>query len=331
MAARTIFVMFYAGAVEGLDRWIRPSQVTDMTDIQSALMDDASREAWSKSSLSQSKTRPRDTWYATNSREPIRDETIRTGLIPSRAVLERAGVATTSSRPKYALEAEFAALFDSELSGYALTSSISKWRETHLSKAALTRQRLIKEGAEAAVDAVTITFPGGEPRHLAPGPSSVIAKALVEEFATRFLKKPTVLWMSESGNKVVARDERLAASLGLKIDPNKALPDTILVDLGVDASGKDMLVLFVEIVATDGPINRLRKDALLALAIDAGFDTDNLAFLTAYLDRSSPAFRKTVAEIASGTFVWFVSEPDQLLQLHEGPALKLSHLVRTVP
>jgi len=77
MAARTVFVMFYAGAVEGGDRWIRPSMVTDMTDAQAAAVTDEARLGWHRSMSSSKKVRAAGTWYAVNSREPIRDETLR--------------------------------------------------------------------------------------------------------------------------------------------------------------------------------------------------------------------------------------------------------------
>lgn len=315
MAARTVYVMFYAGAIEGSDNWIRPSQVTDMSDTQAVTTDDDSRLVWITNSMSTKKTRPIDAWYAPNSREPIRDETIRTGLIPCRAVIERPGVPTTSSKPKYALNAAFAALFDPSLTSEALNGAIEKWQNSHLSKTAISRLRLMKQGAAAAKDAVSVTFPNGEIRSLAPGQSSVIAKAVIEVFSPRFLKHPTVLWLSESGNKVVARDEALASTLGLKIDATKALPDIILVDLGIDDHGADMLVIFVEVVASDGPINRERKTALTAMALEAGFDKRHLAFLTAYSDRSAQPFRKSISELAWGSYAWFVSEPENIIDL----------------
>lgn len=68
MAAKTIYVMFYAGAIEGSDRWVRPSQVTDMTDDQAQLTDVESRKAWVKMMLSNKKKKPENPWYAANSR-----------------------------------------------------------------------------------------------------------------------------------------------------------------------------------------------------------------------------------------------------------------------
>lgn len=150
MAVRTIYVLFYAGAIEGTDRWIRPSQVIDMTDDQQYQLDEASRETWASTSLSQKKNRPANTWYAPNSREPIRDETIRSGFALYRAVIEREGIPTSSSKPRYALNAEFSALFDASLVDAALTDAIEKWQATHLSKAAMTRLLLVKNGVQVA-------------------------------------------------------------------------------------------------------------------------------------------------------------------------------------
>ena len=40
IAAKTVFVMLYIGAVEGAERWLRPDQVTRMTDAQAVLGED---------------------------------------------------------------------------------------------------------------------------------------------------------------------------------------------------------------------------------------------------------------------------------------------------
>lgn len=326
MAGKTIFVMFYAGAIEGEGRWIRPNQVVNMGDSQTAKTAEDERLQWIENSLKGKKKRlqPTDAWYAENTREPIRDETIKNGLIPCRAVLKREGIPTTSSAPRYCLNKAFANLFDENLSGDDLELAIDNWQKSYLNKAALSRIRLLKSGAAIASDAVTVTFPNGEMRILAPGPSSVIAKAVIESFALRFLKNPAVLWLSESGNKVVARDEVLATELGLVIEPSKALPDIILVDLGDDEDGTDMLVVFIEVVATDGPINRERKIVLTRLALEAGFSEKNLAFLTAFSDRSVAQFKKAITELAWGSYAWFASEPEHLIDLRDNLPMKLS-------
>jgi len=207
-----------------------------------------------------------------------------------------------------------------------LTAAIADWQSKHLSKAAIARVHLVKQGAAATHDAIAVTFPNGEIRSLKPGPSSVITKAVIESFAPKFLKQPAVLWLSESGNKVVARDESLASGLGLQIDVSKALPDIILIDLGEDSAGTDMVVVFIEVVATDGPIDRERKRALTSLALDAGFNEHHLAFLTAYHDRSHTAFKKSFSDLAWGSFAWCASEPDHIIDLRDGSPRKLSEI-----
>ena len=49
-------------------------------------------------------------WYAVNTRDPTRDETLREGLVRLGAVIERKGLPTTFPLPRYALAAHFAAL-----------------------------------------------------------------------------------------------------------------------------------------------------------------------------------------------------------------------------
>ena len=51
IAAKTIFVLLYIGAIDGTERWLRPDQVTRMTDAQATLTDDEARESWLEASL----------------------------------------------------------------------------------------------------------------------------------------------------------------------------------------------------------------------------------------------------------------------------------------
>lgn len=324
MAAKTVWVMVYVGAIEGSENWIRPSMVTDMSDVQAPLTSDAQRTDWYKTMRSSNKKRPVDSWYAPNSREPIRDETLRGGLVNVGAVIQRTGVPITSSHGIYALAKDFAALFDSKLTGKKLATAIENWQAAHLTPAARARITLIKKGFSASAKGVQVLFPNGSARVLSAGPSSVLSKAVVEEFAHRYLTNPAVLWLSESASKVQEQDVVIANALGLKINPAKELPDIILVDLG--APGSKVLVVFVEVVATDGPINEKRKAALLQIAGSAKFDPQEIAFLSVFADRSAPAFKRAVASLALGSFTWFMSEPDSLMILRDGKPVALSAL-----
>jgi hypothetical protein len=186
------------------------------------------------------------------------------------------------------LKSVFAALFDPTIEGAGLEDAITAFQAKHLSKSALARTSILRSGAIASQAGVLVTFPNGETRRLAPGPSSIIAKAVVETFAKRFLAIPAVLWLSESGNKVVARDDQVANAVGLKIESAKNLPDLILADLGPT----EPLIVFVEIVATDGAITLRRQDAIYVITDSAGFQRSQIGFLTAYLDRDSAGLEK---------------------------------------
>ena len=327
MAARTVFVMLYVGAVEGMDVWIGPKHVVRMGDRQAANRAGTVRATYAAEVERPGATPPPDRWYQDNTREPIRDETLKDGLVQAGAVVTRTGVPTTSSKPRYALQAAFAGLLDPALTGDALDASILAWQERHLSAGALARVRLrgraggaggVEGGggggpppppAAAAGSKVLVTLPNGEARQMEAGPSSVITKAVVEVFARRFLVDPAVLWISESGNKVVQRDDALARSLGLNIEADRMLPDLILVDL----APTDPLLVFVEVVATDGPVTQSRRESLMRLLMVAGFKREQGAFVTAFADRDSSAFRKAVADLAWGSFAWCLSEPEHLI------------------
>lgn len=313
LAASTVFVALYIDAIEGSGTYLGPKHVYRMTNEQAAQVDDASRAAYSAGVLRTGAHIEGRRWYQDNTREPIRDETLREGLVAIGAVTERTDLATTSSKPRYALKASFAALFDPALTGEGLQARIAAWQAEALNKGALARLAIVRRGAGVSADQVLVTFPNGETRRMKPGPSSEITKAVVEVFAPAFLTDPAVVFLSESGNKVVARDDELARSIGIAIQADKNLPDTILVDLGP----AHPLLVFVEVVATDGPISQRRKEALEELVAEAGFPAEHVAFVTAYLDRSAGPFKKTVDSLAWGSYAWFAAEPERLVVFSE--------------
>lgn len=311
MAARAVFVMLYVGAVEGSGMWMAPKHVYRMGIAQAHLRSDQDRRVYIAAVAKRGSQLPADCWFQDNTREPIRDETLRDGFVRMGAVVTRPGVATTSSQGRYALQTAFVSLFDPALSGEPLNVAIGAWQERHLSAGALARVRLQQRSATAAQSRVLVTLPNGETRQMEAGPSSVITKAVVEVFAPRLLAEPAVLWISESGNKIIQRDDELAQAIGLKIEADKLLPDTILVDL----APAEPLIVFVEAVATAGEITEARRAAFLDLMIAAGFKATQVAFVTAFADRNKPAFKRSIASLAWGSFAWCLSEPEHLIVL----------------
>lgn len=313
MGAKTVFTLLYGFCVNG-EEWIRPATITCMTDEQAIKQHPEGRRNWLK--LSQSKDAPRDVpgrWYKPNTREPIRDETLRE-MVRLNAVLERPGLPTTSPLPKYSLQAQFAELFNLELKEEALAEAIEQWQAENLSAVALARVALSKRLVAYSSGGVLIQLPNGETRKLAAGPSNELAKAVVEDFTKRFMKDPAVVLISESAKKLVMKDDDICQAIGFDVNVSTVLPDLILAELGESRP----IIVFVECVATDGPVNDRRKTELIELAQSAGYGEQDCAYVTVFKDRSDAASRKLVPSIAWGTFLWYASEPDNIISLCEG-------------
>lgn len=307
-ATATVAAFLYVGAIEGQERWLNPVHVVRMSDDRMNLDAEADRLTYGKA--------PRAIgirWYEENSREQVRDEVIRYGLYPNGAVLERPGISTTSSTPRYCLKASFARLFDPSLVGDSFDQAAAAWGQENLSAAALGRISSFRAGADFAADGVLVRFPNGEARMLAPGPSSAITKAVIEVFAPTFLKKPAVVWLSESAAKVHPQDMTMMKRMRLSIAADRVLPDIILVDLG--EGNKDFRLVFVEVVASDGPVTEQRAQAFRDMAAEGGYGTESLMFVTAFLDRDRAEVKKAFPTLAWGSTAWFVSEPENLIRL----------------
>lgn len=323
IAARTLFVMIYVGTIEGDQGWVRPNQVTRMTDEQASLRSDSDRRAWIAHSMAKLAVSAPGQWYATDTREPIRDETLRQGFVATGAVVERPGIPTTSAKPRYAIAKRFYGLLATDPADSKRGQELTQWRADHLNAGQLTRLRLIKRSdlLTKSTDRIAISLPDGQTRWVLPGPSGVIAKSVIESFVTHFLQRPVVLFLSESGKKIDPADNARLLELGLKIDASKQLPDLIL----FDANQQDLKLIFVEIVATDGEITLKRQQALLTIATEAEFTPPSVYFVSAFSDRGSTAFRKHAAELAWGSFAWFASEPENLVRFESNA--QLNHTV----
>lgn len=319
-AAATVFTAMYVGAIENT-RPLRPSTVTWMSDAIAKRREDDHRKAYYAAAIRSEKA-VRDfcasfgyergaQWYAGDTREQVRDDSIK-ALKENGAILTLTNVITTSSRPRYTLEFAFATLMAPELTGEELVAAIAQWQSTHLTP--VGRQRAAQRNdASLSVDSVTITLPEGGTRALHPGPSSQIIKGVVEHFATARLRLPSVLFISQPGEKLNPLDAQRLNDIGLSVDQALLLPDCIIADLAEDRGD----LWFVEAVATDGPITAERKQKLLDWAASQDHPAERCQFLTAFQSRTASAAKKALPRLANGSHAWFVDEPGGLLSWDE--------------
>ena len=154
------------------------------------------------------------------------------------------------------------------------------------------------------------------------GDSPIITQAVVEVFAKRFLGRPAVVWISDSKNKLFS-DDTLEKVLQIRLDVAKVLPDVILVDLAPPTRPGKLMIVFVEVVSSDGPVSPQRKEELLKIlaASPRDYQPEDALFVTAYRDRQAPPVARAMRQLAWGSFAWFMSEPDHIVQFHGADAV----------
>lgn len=315
LAASAVFVFLYTGSIDRA-RQIRPSMVLWMSDEAAREQRPDSREAWYEAASRSKRAvgellaswgfehRP---WYADNTREPLRDETFRAWAQVG-AALRDESVATTSPKPQWSLDSQFAQLFDPDLGDEELAERIDDWQDDHLGPVGRARIALSRQLAGPGEE-VIVRLPGGATRTLAPGGSSLLIKGVIEIAAPALLGKPAVLSISESRRHVDIVDAALLLQLGLRLDEGRLLPDALLFD------AEDGTFWFVEAVFTDGAITDNRKAALEAWAGARGIPAGSCRFLSAFVGRNAAPFRRLAASLAWGSAVWFLDEPDRVMRL----------------
>lgn len=301
--------------------WARPTTCLWLSDEAYARTDEADRVAWRDAASKRRATvvalleewgHALNAWYADNSRETLRDETL-PGWLGFGALRDRPGVKTTSSYGRWALTRSFADLFNPELGDDALNNAVESWTASHMTPGDRYRIRQAREMGRRDVS-VVVNMPDGSTRNLEPGEASMILKGVVEDWAPARLIKPSVLTISEPGTKILLADGATLAAIGLMINPSTLLPDALIVDVGTRPRPVFWLV---EAVSSDGPIDEDRKASLLRWADDQRIPPEDCQFLTAFASRSHQSARKRLKDLAAGTFAWYADEPGRELAWYE--------------
>lgn len=327
LAGSAVAALIYIGAVADEDqtdldeiRWARPTMILWMNDRVLTHDSAADREAWYVAALTSERRvaaiadehgERHDPWYAANTRETLRDETF-PNWRANGAVRDKPGMPTTSSKPRWTLNASFAELFNPELTDEQLVPLIEEWASKYMSTSGKLRRNSLREIGRAG-HSVEVTLPTGERRQLEYGIASLILKGVAEQWATARLKQPVVLAISEPGAKVFVPDEKRLAMAGIHLNVSQLLPDALLVDIGTDP----LQFWIIEAVATDGEINEERRLSLLAWAEEQGIETTQCQFLTAFASRNAAPARRRLKDLAAGTYAWFLDEPDHELAWYD--------------
>lgn len=137
---------------------------------------------------------------------------------------------------------------------------------------------------------------------LSSGDHSRLIKAVIEDFAPRFVPGSILVYAGDTGNKWGYFDQELLTKLGVLVDVHGKMPDVVLFDPDLN------WLLLVESVTSHGPVNSQRHDELGRLFANANA---GLIYVTAFPNRAIMA--RYLGEIAWETEVWVADAPSHLV------------------
>lgn len=155
------------------------------------------------------------------------------------------------------------------------------------------------------LEKIPVKLIGEQSFYLTPGSHSVLIKAIIEEFAPRFIPGSELIYVGDTGSKYGYFNTPLLSSLGVVIDSHGKMPDVIFY-----YKDKQWLVL-VESVTSHGPIDGKRYFELRDLFQSS---IAPLVYVTAFPDRSIMA--KYLNTIAWESEVWIADNPSHLIHFN---------------
>ena len=237
--------------------------------------------------------------YAPNSRETFRRQTIHQLVAAGIALYNPDAPARPVNSPKavYQIEADTLTLLRS--------FGTAAWNK-NLAKYLKTRQTLTARYAkERYMKKLPVKLATGETIRLSPGAHSELIKAIIEEFASRFVPGGVLIYAGDTGEKWGYFDKELLAKLGVAVDGHGKMPDVVLY-----YPEREWLLL-VESVTSHGPVDGKRHEELARLFAKS---KAGLVYVTAFPSRAIIA--RYLGEIAWETEVWCADAPSHLVHFN---------------
>jgi hypothetical protein len=238
--------------------------------------------------------------YAENTRESIRKYSVKQ-LVAAGILLhnpDKPDRAVNSSDNCYQVESSALALFR--------RFGTRGWKQA-LSTYMKTRQSLADQYAQHRdMQRIPVTINRRHKITLSAGKHSDMIRAVIEEFAPRFVPGGELVYVGDTGAKWGYFDEHLLHTLGAKVGNHGKMPDVVIY-----YREKNWLIL-VEVVASSGPVDGIRHAELSDLFKAS---TAGLVYVTAFPDRGE-IMRKFLSVVAWETEVWCASDPTHLIHFN---------------
>ena len=232
--------------------------------------------------------------YAENSRETFRKQAMH--HFRDAAFIEDNGEATNSPNYRYRLTDEMLLLVK--------TFQSSLWEEqknifleSHQNLIDLYRSKKAVRKMPVKINGDEFTF--------SPGKHNQLQKFIIEEFAPRFAENSECLYVGDTIQKDLVKNEEKLKELGFEITLHDKMPDVVLY------SEDKNWIYFVESVTSVGAMEpkRIKEIEEMTENVSAG-----KIYITAFLDFKT--FKKFSESLAWETEVWIADMPDHMIHLN---------------
>lgn len=232
--------------------------------------------------------------YAENSRETFRKQAMH--RFRNAAFIEDNGKATNSPNYRYRLTDEMLLLVK--------TFQSNQWEEQK-NNFLKSHQNLIDlYSSKKAVRKMPVKI-NGDDFTFSPGKHNQLQKLIIEEFAPRFAENSECLYVGDTIQKDLVKNEEKLRELGFEITLHDKMPDVVLY------SEDKNWIYFIESVTSVGAMEpkRIKEIEEMTENVSAG-----KIYVTAFLDFKT--FKKFSETLAWETEVWIADMPDHMIHLN---------------
>ncbi len=232
--------------------------------------------------------------YAENSRETFRKQAIH--HFRNAAFIEDNGKATNSPNYRYRLTDEMLLLVK--------TFQSNQWEEQK-NNFLKSHQNLIDlYSSKKAVRKMPVKI-NGDDFTFSLGKHNQLQKLIIEEFAPRFAENSECLYVGDTIQKDLVKNEEKLKELGFEITLHDKMPDVVLY------SEDKNWIYFIESVTSVGAMEpkRIKEIEEMTENVSAG-----KIYVTAFLDFKT--FKKFSESLAWETEVWIADMPDHMIHLN---------------
>lgn len=230
--------------------------------------------------------------YAENSRETFRKQAIH--HFRTAAIVEDNGKATNSPNYRYRITKDFLKVIRkidvSKKPIEVFVKNHQSLMEIYASKKKMTKMPV-------KINGIDLTFSSGKHNQL--------QKAIIEEFTPRFAPNAECLYVGDTIQKDLVKNEESLKKLGFAITLHDKMPDVVLY-----RADKDW-IYFIEAVTSVGPMDPKRIQEITEMTNEV---KSGKIFVTAFLDFKT--YKKFSEHIAWETEIWLAEMPDHMIHMN---------------